>query len=238
MIVRLGLALLAGVMLVALSASAQAPGTSPPPTGASTPQPVPAPKTTKPAYKVTGFRSATFGMTDAEVRAAIQKDFGVKPDAIKQTANAIERTTALVAAVPTLDPGPGPATVIYILGYQSKKLIQVNVVWARDPKAEKADTGPYMVAGLQLVNYFNEFSWHDGRVSLGIPVGPSTLLLFGAEDDKTGAVQVIADGVTIERKGEGRVEAGRQAAGQISLRVSYIANRTTPDIFRLERGRF
>ena len=232
--------LVAGCILCAAApAWAQSSDTTAAPTASAPPAAPDKPdKPAKPAYEVTGFRSAKFGMTEAEVRAAIQKDFSVKPDAIRKTANAIERTAALMVTVPALDPGPGGATVVYILGYQSKKLIQVNVVWARDPKAEKADTGPYIVAGVQLVNYFNEFAWREGRVNLGIPVGPSTLLLFGAEDDKTGAVQVIADGVAIERKAEGRVEAAPQAAGQVSLKVSYIAERANPDVFRLERGKF
>ncbi|HEX2888453.1 hypothetical protein [Vineibacter terrae] len=250
MIVKSGVALVAGLAVMigtgpswsqapkapAAPAGAPAPGA---PSAAAPPQ-TPA-ATTKAPYEVKGFRSANFGMTEAEVRAAIQKDFGVKPDDIRQTANAIERTTALMVSVPSLDPGPGPATVVYILGYQSKKLIQVNVVWAREAKADKtdkADSAPYIVAGVQLVNYFNEFGWRDGRVNLGIPLGPSTLLLFAAEDQKTGAVQVVADGVAVERKAEGRIEAAPQAAGEASLRVSYIANRATPDIFRLERGKF
>lgn len=237
--------LLGAALQAAAPAWGQQPTTPPggPVTQAPTPPtavpPAPAPvRPAKPPYEVKGFRSAAFGMTEADVRAAIQKDFGVKPEDIRTTANALERTTALVVALPSLDPGPGGATAVYILGYQSKKLIQVNVVWAPDPKAEKVDTGPYIVAGVQLVNYFNEFGWRDGRVGLGIPLGPSALLLFGAEDEKTGAVQVVTDGVTVERKAEGRIEAAPQPSGQVSLRVSYIANRVTPDIFRLERGRF
>lgn len=243
---RFAAALLAGAALVGFMAPSwgQSPPGTPAPTAAPAPQAPASP--TKPPYEVKGFRSASFGMTEAEVRAAIQKDFGVKPDEIRQSSNAIERTAALMVSVAALDPGPGPATAIYILGYQSKKLIQVNVVWTRDAnakpdkndKSDKADTGPYIVAGVQLVNYFNEFGWRDGRVNLGIPLGPSTLLLFAAEDEKTGAVQVVADGVAVERKPEGRIEAAPQPGGQASLRVSYIANRTTPDIFRLERGRF
>ncbi|HJQ59926.1 MAG TPA: hypothetical protein VJ890_23675 [Vineibacter sp.] len=177
-------------------------------------------------------------MTEAEVRGAIHKDFAVKPDDIRATPNAIERTTALIVSLPSLDPGPGAATAVFILGYQSKKLIQVNVQWAHDGAAGKADTAPYLVAGVQLVNYFNQFSWRDGRVNLGIPIGPASLLLFGGEDDKTGAVQVLAEGVTVERKAEGQLEAAPQAGVPVSLRVSYIADRLKPDIFRLEPGRF
>ncbi len=246
MIAKSVVVLLAGtaLALVAGPSWGQAPTapapTAPAPSPSAAAPPQAPTKPTKPAYEVKGFRSANFGMTEAEVRAAIQKDFGVKPDDIRQTSNAIERTAALMVSVPSLDPGPGPATAIYILGYQSKKLIQVNVVWSREAKndKDKVDTGPYIVAGVQLVNYFNEFGWRDGRVNLGIPIGPSTLLLFAAEDEKTGAVQVVADGVAVERKAEGRIEAAPQPGGQASLRVSYIANRTTPDIFKLERGRF
>jgi hypothetical protein len=214
---------------------------SPAPPGTSTTPPASAP--TKPgskqAYEVAGFRSAKFGMTEAEVKAAIQKDFGVKPEDIRSAANAMERTTALMVPLPTLDPGPGPATAVYILGYQSKKLIQVNVVWAPDPgKTEKADTGPYVVAGVQLSNYFNGFGWRDGGVNVGMALGPHTLALFAGEDDKTGAVNVVVDGVSLERRVDGKVEPLPPPTSPPSLRVSYIANRITPDIFRLERGRF
>jgi hypothetical protein len=244
MIDRFAVALVVGlpVLAPAVLVSAQsAPGTTPAPSNpAATASPV---NPAKPTYEVKGFRSAVFGMTEAEVRAAIQKDFAAKPENIRQTANAVERTTALVVSLSSLEPGPGPATVVYILGFQSKKLIQVNVLWARDPKADPkanagAEAGAYFLAGVQLANYFGGFSWSGGRVHVGIAAGPGTILLFGAEDDRTGAVQVVADGFTLERKPDGQVEAVPQGGGLASIRVSYIANRTKPDIFKLEPGRF
>ncbi len=203
-------------------------------TAAPGPGPSAAPKT---AYEVTGFRSARFDMDEAQVRAAILADFGVKPDAIKVVPNAMERTTALLVSLPTLDPGPGPATVVYILGYKTRKLIQVNLVWTQNTSPDKADSGPYLVAGVQLANYFNGFAWRDGKVTMGAPSGPHTLVLFAGEDAKTGAVQVVADGVAFQNK-DGKVETAPQTPGSISLRVAYIANRTSPDIFKLEPGRF
>jgi len=198
------------------------------------PGPSAAPKT---AYEVTGFRGARFDMDETQIRAAILADFGVKPEGIKVVPNAMERTTALIVALPTLDPGPGPATVVYILGYKTKKLIQVNLVWTQNTTPDKTDSGPYLVAGVQLANYFNGFAWRDGKVTMGAPSGPHTLVLFAAEDAKTGAVQVVADGVAFQSK-DGKVETAPQAPGSISLRVAYIANRTSPDIFKLEPGRF
>ena len=208
-----------------------------PATKASPPAPAAAPAPAKPAYDVAGFRGAHFGMDEAQVRAAIQADFSVKPDAIKVVPNAMERTTALVVALPALEPGPGPATAVYILGYKSKKLIQVNLVWTQNAAADKSDSGPYLVAGVQLANYFNGFGWRDGKVTMGAPSGSNTLVLFAAEDGKTGAVQVVVNGVAFERK-DGKVETAPQAPGSVSLRVAYIANRAEPDIFKLQPGRF
>jgi len=212
--------------LASTTAWAQAPTTTTPPTAS------------KPPYEVTGFRGARFGMDEAQVRAAIQKEFPVKPDDIKVTPNAMERTTALVVSLALLEPAPGPATVVYILGYKSKQLIQVNVVWAQPDGPAKPDSAAYLVAGAQLANYFSGFSWREGKVTVTAPAGPNALLVFGAEDAKTGSVQVVAQGVAFERKPDGRVEAVPQAGTAISLRVSYIANLATPDIFRLEPGRF
>lgn len=45
-----------------------------------------------PKYEVSGFRDARFGMTEPEVRAAVSKDFGVKPADIKANPNATEGT--------------------------------------------------------------------------------------------------------------------------------------------------
>src|SRR5215475_575592 len=67
-------------------------------------------------YEVTGFRDARFGMTEAEVRAAVKKPFAVKDADIKTTANPTEGTTLLIVRVDSLDPGPGPANITYIFG--------------------------------------------------------------------------------------------------------------------------
>lgn len=224
------------VMIASRAGQAQtlapAPATTPMP-----PAPSAAPAPPRPAYEVTGFRGARFDMDETQLRAAVMADFGVKPEAIKVVPNAMERTTALVVSLHSLDPGPGAATAVYIMGYKTKKLIQVNLVWAQNAASDKADSGPYLVAGVQLANYFNGFGWRDGKVTIGAPSGPNTLLMFAAEDGKTGAVQVVVDGVAFERK-DGKVETAPQAPGSVSLRVAYIANRTAPDIFKLEPGRF
>ena len=68
-------------------------------------------------------------MTEAQVKTAIQKDFNISPDKIQTEENLGERTAVLTVTVDDLLEGVGKARVSYILGYSTKKLIQVNVVW-------------------------------------------------------------------------------------------------------------
>jgi hypothetical protein len=188
-----------------------------------------------PAYETSGFRSAHFGMTEAEVREAIKADLGASVD-IKASTNSIERTALLSATVPSLEPGPGQAALVYIFGYKSKKLIQVNIVWAGTTVG--GDAQPYVVAGLQLANYFKGFSWKDGKFVAGAPSGPNGLVMFAAEDEKNGLVQVTVDGVAFEKRAEGKTEAGPKPKTPPILRLAYVADGRNPDVFHLEQGRF
>ena len=58
---------------------------------------------------IDGFRSAKFGMNEADVRAAMTKDFNAKPDAIKSQDNASELTHSILLSVPELLPNGGTA---------------------------------------------------------------------------------------------------------------------------------
>src|SRR5881394_2384805 len=88
------------------------------------------------AFQVEGFRSARWGMTDAQIKAAIRKDFNLGPEAVQSEENPSERTAVLSVTVPDLLEGAGKARVSYILGHTTKKLIQVNIVWGHsiDPQ--------------------------------------------------------------------------------------------------------
>ena len=138
----------------------------------------------QPKYEVTGFRDARFGMTEAEVRAALKKSFAVKDADIKTDANTTEGTTLLIVRAESLDPGPGPATITYIFGNKSKKLIQVNVVWGEDAPNNSSDANAILGAGTRLERYFQGFSWRKDTTRVGVPVGENTVVLFAGEDEK------------------------------------------------------
>jgi hypothetical protein len=191
-----------------------------------------------PKYEVTGFRDARFGMTEAEVRATIIKSFGLKTSDIATATNPVEGTTVLTVKVAALDPAPGAARVAYILGNKSKKLIQVNVVWGEDAAPSAADVGGMMTAGSRLERYFAGFAWKKDAVRAGIPVGENTVVLFAGEDDKKGAVRLIADGVKYQMQREGNQTTSPDPKGPPKLMINYIADRDDPDIARIERGKF
>jgi len=190
-----------------------------------------------PAYNVDGFRDARFGMSEQDVRGVVTKDFGVKPADITSTVNPVEGTTVLTVKVASLDPGPGPAVVAYIFGYASKKLIQVNVAWG-DESTSKSDPNSMIASGTRLERYFAGYSWSKDTTRAGIPVGPNTVVLFSGEDNKTGAVRLILDGVKYQMERDGKESTSPDPKGPPKLLLNYIANRDNPDVAKIEKGKF
>jgi hypothetical protein len=130
---------------------------------------------------VTGFRSARWGMTEAQVKAAIQKDFNISPDKVQMEENLGERTTVLAVTVDDLLEGVGKARVSYILGYSTKKLIQVNVVWGTtiDPQVKPER----VVAGAnQLRTLFISSGYAPDTVVSNTPSGSGAITVFQGED--------------------------------------------------------
>jgi hypothetical protein len=192
----------------------------------------------QPKYEVTGFRDARFGMTEAEVRAAVKKSFAVKDADIKTTANPTEGTTLLVVRVDSLDPGPGPATITYIFGNKSKKLIQVNVIWGEDAPNNSSDANAIVGAGTRLERYFQGFSWRKDTTRVGIPVGENTVVLFAGEDEKKGAVRLVVDGIKYQVNREGNQTTSPDPKGTPKLVINYIGDRENPDVAKIEPGKF
>lgn len=195
--------------------------------GATAAAPAPQP------YVIRGFRSASFGMGEAEVRAAIAHDF---PGAtIRQVDNATERTHALQASVAALEPGPGAALVTYIFGASSKKLTHINVVWCLPGNPSDEQRATIVAAAAQLTDYFRSLP-NPPRASVNMtPLGPNGLLMFAAVDGKGAGLEVAVEGIRYT------ATAGVPSpppAGPAILRVSYLANAANPDVYRLKPGAF
>src|SRR5262249_15833677 len=100
------------------------------------------------------------------------------------------------------------------------------------------DVGAMMTAGSRLERYFAGFSWKKDAVRAGVPVGENTVVLFAGEDEKKGAVRLIADGVKYQMQRDGNQTTSPDPKGPPKLILNYIADRDDPDIAKIERGKF
>jgi hypothetical protein len=180
--------------------------------------------------QVDGFRSAKFGADEKAVRAAIKADFSIEASAVKVEENALEKTTALIIEVPALEPG-GKAQVAYILGYQSKKLIQVNVIWGA-PVNPAASADQLTGAAVLLRNYFAEQPFPADRRLQDQRLPDGSALFFQGADPQGRQVSLILF------TGSASAKAGEKPSPVYSLRLSYMADPRTPDVYRLKAGSF
>jgi len=200
------------------------------PPASAAPAPPAAP--TQPEH-VEGFRSAQWGMTEAQVKAAIGKDFKIAPEKIKGEENLAERTHVLTILVADLLEGAGTARVSYIFGYATKKLIQVNLLWgtAIDPQipADKI-----LAAADQLRQLFLESGYEPQSIVTNARISDGEVLVFKGEDaDKHATVLRLAAVAHPARKG-----SPEKPAAATALALSYILDPHAPDIYRLKKGQF
>lgn len=185
-----------------------------------------------PPAVIEGFRSAHFGMSEEQLRQAIAKDFSTAAAKLKKITHPSEKTAVLSLPATELLPHSGPAQVSYILGYKSKKLIQINIVWHSDGSDESNET----VVGTanSLRDYFAAQSYQPGSVVANRQLSESAIVVFRGADLQGRLVVVVLNGSpAAERKDE---KAPRPRP--LSLELSYVADAAHPDVFRIPKGQF
>ena len=210
----------------ATPAPASPPAAESPAAASPTPPAAPEPAT----IQVAGFRSAHFGMTESQVRAAVEKDFRIKPAAIKVAENPIEKTRVLVAVVPDPLPGGDHAQISYVLGYKSRKLIQIGLVWAKS--VDRTLTPQRLVADAQTLQaYFRGAGYRADTVSLNVPFAKGVVAFRGSDKDGHATVLIL----------EGKLS--RNAAGALvlteaqQLSLFYSLDPAHPDVAAVARPR-
>ncbi|KAA0679747.1 hypothetical protein [Roseomonas genomospecies 6] len=226
---------LAGSMVGALAGAAHAAtadrNPSPAPQGTVQSAPAAAPDaapTAAPTAKVTGFRSARFGMSADEVTKAITKDFKIAGNDIRRETNATERTTSLIVKVDDLQTGAGPAAIAYILGHSTQKLFQVNILWggAVNPKI---DPNALVGAANALRNYFVAQGYRQEGMLLNAPVGDGSQVVVFRGTDAQGRMSLLTLSVPPKPSDD-------TPALPPSLQLSYIEKPNEPDVFKIEKG--
>ncbi len=168
--------------------------------------------------EIDGFRSALFGMTEPQLRSAILDDFHV--DDILKAKQPVEGTTILAIANLEVLEGAPPATVTYILGARSDRLIQINVVWGeRNPLP--ADR--LLPTGHLLISFFlAKGSYQPGSVAVNQSLSDGGVLLFRGGD---------AAGHMVLLK---LLPVGDRA----TLRLSYMQTLRNPDVRAIDKKQF
>jgi hypothetical protein len=180
---------------------------------------------------ILGFRKAYFGMTQEQVRASIQADFGLPASAIIASENALQHTPTLTVHVPNLMPGGGTALVNYVFGFQSRRLMEVTILWSG---ATDAKITPALLVqnGESLQQYFAHEGFQAGRVTGNIAI-PSGVLLFRATDGGGNAVLLILAGKLVKEQ-----KNSKAVLNPTALTLAYAADPAHPDIFRIDKGSF
>jgi len=186
--------------------------------------------------QVEGFRTARWGMTEAQVKAAIQKDFNIPVDKEQSEENPSERTTVLSVTVNDLLEGAGKARISYILGYTTKKLIQVNIIWGTtiDPQI-KPDR--IVAAANQLRTLFLNSGYDRETVASNVATTDGSITVFrGQDSDKhLTLLRLVSTPAPAPSKQRGKAEP---AGPTIVLLLSYLLDARNPDVYRLKKGQF
>ena len=179
---------------------------------------------------VTGFRSALFGMSEAQVRDAISKDFKVKSDAIKADDNKVEQTRVLTVQVPDVLQGGGVADVSYVFGYKSKTLIQVGVTWSKATDDKLTPEQLFSNANV-LRSHFVNAGYKADTVATNMPMN-NGVLMFRGNDAQDHSTMLMLQGTLTQGENNQRVLT------PTTLLLFYIADAKSPDVFRLPAGSF
>jgi hypothetical protein len=222
------LKILSGVMVAVLTASAALAYAE-----SASPQQVAPVQPAEPAV-IDGYRSAHFGMTEAEVKKALKSDLGVSDPV--ETVNGNEHTTVLLVTGKTLIPDSPPATVSYIFGASTAKLIQVNVVWGDNGGA---DVGQIVSTTNALTSYFvGRGSYVKDSLLANQKLPDGTILAFRGSDAKGHMVVLhlvpFPEQSDVKKDGKDKPVEIKKAM----LELSYIADPAKPDVFHIEKGQF
>jgi hypothetical protein len=186
--------------------------------------------------QVEGFRSARWGMTEAQAKAALHKDFNIAAEKAQTEENPSERTTVLSVTVNDLLEGAGKARISYILGYTTKKLIQVNVVWGTtiDPQAKPERI---VAAANQLRTLFLNSGYDRETVASNVATADGSITVFKGQDlaKHMTLLRLVSTPAPAPSKQRGKAEP---ASPTVVLFLSYLLDARNPDVYRLKKGQF
>jgi len=184
------------------------------------------------SVEIDGFRSARFGMNEAQVRAAIASDFNLPGNAIQSIITPIDQTEDISVSVPSAIGGLGRAGVHYIMGYRSHTLIEIIITWSEaEDRANSAEALAGTAEALQ--NYFLHEGFPPAATKLGIVMPNGDLLVFRGSDAAGHEVAMILSGRLARGGGPAHVRLTPTL-----LTVGYVQAPGHLDIYSVPKGAF
>jgi hypothetical protein len=180
-------------------------------------------QSSKKMAEIKGFRSARFGMKERDVYKAISKDFKISKNKIKRSMHPIEKTTTLQISVPELLEVGGKADIYYILGYKTKRLMQVNVHWR-----DKGDPAGIVNLANFLRSHFIKKQYQKDMFVANARLNDTTTIVFRGKDKKNRmALLTLTSAATNEKSKDKPLQ-------ELSLQLSYMLSITDQDIFTIK----
>jgi len=173
---------------------------------------------------INGYYSAQFGMNEEEVYKAIKNDFGIGKNQISRKIHPNEKTVTLGIQVSRLLPGSGTAKVFYILGYKSKRLIHINVIWGK-PVTKNPNAEAVVDTANQLRNHFALKKYQKAGFAINAQLDDEVILVFQGKDRKGRAARLLLSNP--------KSDDDKKAGENIALTLSYIEKPEDPDVFRV-----
>jgi len=186
-------------------------------------------KNTKPWANIDGFRSAKFGMQMDEVKNAIVRDFNIFKRKIDVITHPTERTQSLGITIDKLIPISGKTRVVYVFGYKSKQLMQVNILIGHPVDTNIA---PQQVvdSGNLLGNHFFKKRYQEDGLVAHARLNDGSVLIFRGKDQKGRMVVLRLSDLQPSNKDNENLK--------MSLNLSYIEKPEQPDVFKIKEGDF
>jgi hypothetical protein len=190
---------------------------------------------TKKQAKIEGFRSAKFGMKETDVFKAIARDFKITKNKVNRKVNPLEKTTSLEVTIPKLLGVGGTAKIGYLLGYKSKKLMQINIVWGRGAE----ESGKKVIAQ-EIVNTANFLRNHllkkeykkDGFAA-NQRVNDETTIVFRGKDKKDRMAILLLTSAKVTKDMDTKKDGDL-----VTLKLSYMLLPNKPDILTIKDDDF
>ena len=184
---------------------------------------------------IEGFRGARFGMTEAQVRAAVRADFKVTDAAIKTATHQIEQTQNLSLTVKDLVAQGGDAQIAWVLGFKSKALMQINLLWvAGDAAGAENIVGVANALRDYFVSETTRFRKDSVKTNVTLPDG--RVVVFAGRDEKGRAVELVL--ALTRTAAQPATQPPVAASVAAHLRLMYMLAPENPDIQRIQPGQF